>query len=292
VSTAPLPRRGVHRLSSGGFLVPDGGTARVIEIPESGSPDAEWHRRQNRALPGYLHEIETVPPELQQLYEFFSWYIAFALLNGRCKRILDIGCGVGTYLPSYIRPLANLLALHGIQYVGLDPIDQNAAGREYLFIRGRIEDLPFVLEGDFDLFLFATSLDHVEDTSRAADAVSKLAAPGSLGIFWVGLHDPALVAEELGRKWFGRLYSSLNPVSFLLRAALVIAVMLRRYPDMIRRAWRLRRGIPLDNLHFAYFTRANIRSHLERFGEVRDLTHVVGTNSAFATVEIGGDRPR
>jgi hypothetical protein len=176
--------------------------------------------------------------------------------------------------------------------VGLDPIDENLSTRDYPFICGRIEDLPPVLEGEFDLFLLATSLDHLEDTARAADAVRKLSAPRALGIFWFGLHDPAVVAEELGRKWFGRLYSSLNPLAFLARAAIVVAVMARRYPDMVQRARQLRRGVPLDRFHFSYFTRSNVRSHLEHFGEVRDLTHIAGTNSSFATVDIRGDRSR
>jgi SAM-dependent methyltransferase len=282
----------MYRLSPEGFVRSDGVATRTIRVPEGGLAGAEWHWRQDQAVPGYLHEIEAVPPDMQHLYSLFSWYIATALLEGHCKRILDIGCGIGANLPPYVRPLGSSLASRGIEYVGLDPIDQNVSGRAYPFVCGRIEDLPSVLEGEFDLFLFATSLDHLEDTARAANAVRRLSAPRALGLFWFGLHDPSVVAEELGRKWFGRLYSSLNPLAVLVRAALVVAVMARRYPDMIQRAWRLRRGLPMDKFHFSYFTRSNVRSHLEHFGEVRDLTHVTGTNSSFATVDIRGDRSR
>jgi SAM-dependent methyltransferase len=292
MSTHPRARESTYRLSQAGFVRSDGFATRTIQVAGSASAGTEWHHRQSQALPGYLHEVEAVPVEMQHLYSLFSWYIAAALLEGHCQRILDIGCGIGVNLPPYVRPLQDSLVSRGIQYVGLDPIDQNLSGRDYPFICGRIEDLPPVLEGEFDLFLFATSLDHLEDTARAAEAVRKLSAPRALGIFWFGLHDPSVVAEELGRKWFGRLYSSLNPLVFLVRAALVVAVMARRYPDMVRRARQLRHGIPLDRFHFSYFTRSNMLPHLEHFGEVRDLTHITGTNSSFAAVEIRGDRSR
>jgi SAM-dependent methyltransferase len=278
----------MYKLSPRGFLRPDGTETRIIRASDAEPGTAEWHNRQAQALPGYVHELGAVPHETQRLYELFSRYIAFALLEMRCSAILDVGCGIGKRLPPYVRPLGQTLASNRIIYVGLDPLGQNLNGREYPFVCGRIEDLPLVLEAQFDLFIFATSLDHIEDTSRAAAAVRKLAAPRALAVFWVGLHDPQLVAEELGSKWLGRLYSSLNPLLFLYRVALVVAVMVRRYPDMVRRAWRLRGGLPLDNLHFSYFTRSNVHHHLRHFGEVRDFTHVPGTNSAFATVEIRG----
>ncbi len=282
----------MYRLSPTDFLGPDGKKTPVIQVAEVGSRSADWDRRQSLALPGYLHEIDAVHPETQQLYGLFSQYIAFALLKGRGTKILDVGCGIGVRLPPYVRPLEPVLVSLGIQYVGLDPMNQNLNGRDYPFVCGRIEDLPSILETKFDVFLFATSLDHIEDTARAAGAVRKLSTERALGVFWVGLHDPEIVAEELGRKWFGRLYASLNPLLFLLRAALVIAVMARRYPDMVRRRWQLRRGAPLDKLHFAYFTRSNVRFYLQHFGEVLDFSHVPGTNSAFATVEICGESPR
>jgi SAM-dependent methyltransferase len=282
----------LYKLSPRGFLNPDGTETRWIYTAAAGSASAEWNRRQSTALPGYEHELNAVPAETQRLYDLFSWYIARALLDSGHRRVLDVGCGIGSRPPPYVRPLEAAFASRGVGYVGLDPVVQNVSGRDYPFICGRIEDVPPVLDDRFDVFLFSTSLDHVEDTARAAAAVRKLAAERALGVFWLGLHDPALVAEEMGRKWFGRLYSSLGPLTFLWRAALIVALMVRRYPDMVRRARNLERGVPLDNLHFAYFTRASVRPHLERFGEVRDFTLVPGTNSAFATVEIRGEAAR
>lgn len=284
--------RASYKLSPRGFLRSDGAETRVMHATGPGSGSAEWDRRQSIALPGYERELDAVPAETQRLYDLFSWYIARALLDRDHCRILDVGCGIGSRLPPYVRPLEAVFASRGVCYVGLDPVEQNVTGRDYLFICGRIEDVPSVLEDRFDLFLFSTSLDHIEDTASAAAAVRKLSEERALGVFWLGLHDPAIVAEEIGRRWFGRLYSSLAPLTFLWRAALIVALMLRRYPDMVRRARNLERGAPLDNLHFAYFTRSSVRSHLERFGEVRDLTHIPGTNSVFATVEIRGQSLR
>jgi SAM-dependent methyltransferase len=283
----------VYKLSPRGFLRPDGSETRAMHATgAAGAGSAEWGRRQHMALPGYEHELDAVPAETQRLYDLFSCYIARALLDGGYRRLLDVGCGIGSRLPPYVRPLEGAFAARGIAYVGLDPVEQNVSGRDYPFICGRIEDVPCVLDDRFDLFLFSTSLDHVEDTGRAAAAVRELSAERALAVFWLGLHDPALVAEEMGRKWFGRLYSSLNPLAFLWRAALVVALMLRRYPDLVRRARNLERGVPLDSLHFAYFTRASVRLHLERFGAVRDFMLVPGTNSAFAAVEIRGAAAR
>jgi len=282
----------VYKLSPGGFLGSDGIETRAIRAASAGAGSVEWERRQSTAIPDYVDELEAVPAETQSLYQLFSWYIARALLESGSCRVLDVGCGIGKRLPSYVRPLEAAFASRGIGYIGLDPVERNLSGRDYPFICARIEDVPSMLDERFDLFLFATSLDHVEDTGRAAAAVRALATERALGVFWLGLHDPDLVAEQMGRKWFGRLYSSLNPFAVLWRAALVVALMARRYPDMVRRAQQLKRGTPLDDLHFAYFTRANAHLHLARFGTVRDFALVPGMNSAFATVEIHGTSAR
>jgi SAM-dependent methyltransferase len=276
----------LHKLTPSGFQRPDGTETRVVRITGRQPVGAEWHRRQAEALPGYVDELDAVPDEVQRLYALFSCYVARALLDREGIAILDVGCGIGTRLPPYIRPLRDGLESRRMLYVGLDPIEINADKREYPFICGRLEDVPSALDARFAAFVFATSLDHLEDTAVAAGSVRALAAPRAVAIFWIGLHDPRIVAEELGRKWFGRLYASLNPLVFLLRAAQVGAVMLRRYPDMIRRAWKLRRGVPLDKLHFRYFTLSDVFDHLGRFGKLRDFTLVPGTNSAFATVEV------
>jgi SAM-dependent methyltransferase len=246
----------------------------------------EWDRRQSTALPDYLRGQEEVTTENQQLYELFGWYLACAVLKGGTKKILDVGCGIGSRHPPYMQALESTLAANQVMYVGLDPLAENTSGRDYPFICGRIEDVPSVLDDRFDMFLFSSSLDHLEDTDRAAAAVQELAADRAVGVFWIGLHDADLVGGALGQKWFARLFSSLNPVLFFARAVAVAGVIARRYPDLVRRAWRLKTGVPLDNLHITYFTRSNVRSHLERFGELRDLTHIPGTNSVFATVAI------
>jgi hypothetical protein len=119
-----------------------------------------------------------------------------------------------------------------------------------------------------------------------ADAVRRLAARRAQCIFWIGLHDASLIGEEIGRKWFSRLFESLNPFAFVSRALQVNAVMLYRYSSVLRRAWSLRKGAPLDDLHFHYFTRVNVRDALAWFGAIRQVMEVPGSASMFATVEV------
>jgi SAM-dependent methyltransferase len=275
----------MYSISDAGFVDSNGRLSRSIDLGRDEASGA-WQRRQDNALPGYRHELSETQPVLQKLYRSFSWYIATAILQSRPASILDVGCGISSRHPPYIEPLRGMLQSHGILYTGLDPMCEAESAREYFFVRGRVEDAPEQIEHRFGMFLFSTSLDHFEDLDQVARAVRRLAARGARCVFWIGLHDPALVAGEIGRKWFSRLYQSMNPAAFLGRALIVNAVMLYRYPSMLARWRALRRGAPLDELHFHFFTRDNVRDALARFGEIRDLADVPGTSSIFATVDV------
>jgi hypothetical protein len=114
--------------------------------------------------------------------------------------------------------------------------------------------------------------------------VSSLASDNAVLIFWVGLHDPSLVAEQVGAHIFRRLYASLHPVLFLLRyleAGFKIPI---NYLRLLMRRARLIAGKPLDDLHFHYFTERNLLPCLKMFGEIEQYLCVPGTNSVFVSV--------
>ena len=276
----------MYKLSTTGFVRPDGRATRVIMAGGAGSGGEKCDARQRAALPGYLRELDAVTPETQRLYQLFGWYLACAVLTGGGKKILDVGCGIGTCYPPYVRPLEHALGANRIMYVGLDPMPENATDRGYPFICGRIEDVPSVLEDRFDVFLFATSLDHFEDTAAVARAVRQLAAEHALALFWIGLHDVAIVAEQIGGAVFQRLFASLAPAGFCARYARAALQELKAYLSLRKRQAKLDAGKALDDLHFHYFTQANVGAVLRLFGELQDVLRVPGTNSMFATVLI------
>lgn len=140
---------------------------------------------------------ETIHEESESLCTLFRGYIASAIISKFCDKsikILDLGCGISRTVPRYIGNLAQRFT-----YVGLDPIDIHRE-REYLFILGTVEALPLHLATEFDLFVFATSLDHLENIPRVAGAIRQIAGRNALGIFLVGLHDTRLIAEKAGRE--------------------------------------------------------------------------------------------
>jgi SAM-dependent methyltransferase len=92
--------------------------------------------------------------------------------------ILDVGCGPQA-LPVYLR---------GFQLdrvAGLDPLP-GAAERRFEFRQGIAEFLPWA-DSQFDVVLFATSLDHVLSLEKTLEEVHRVLRPGGKCIVWAGL---------------------------------------------------------------------------------------------------------
>ncbi|MEW5942676.1 MAG: hypothetical protein AB1710_02340 [Pseudomonadota bacterium] len=266
-----------------GFVDGNGVTYRYAEL-QGTDPDAAWVSLQDASIEEYLNQDSMIPAEIQTLYELFDGFIASVLSGKRKQRILDVGCGIRSNWPPYVRSLQIGQAATSNVYVGLDPLKHNMSGRQYPFIAGRLEDLPGTLNARFDAFLFSTSLDHFQDIRQCAAVISSLANPGAVSIFWIGLHDPAIVAEQVGAHVFRKIFASLHPVRFLwryLEAGFRVPVT---YIRLLARRSKLLTGKPLDNLHFHYFTERNLRPALELFGEVERYLQVPGTNSVFVCV--------
>lgn len=269
-----------------GFINVDGEIRRYIELISASQPEKAWQECQDASLGEYLDHTEKVPAEIETLYDLFDCFISACLTDRRDQKVLDVGCGIRNGWPHYAESLRKGMSVTGNVYVGLDPISHNLEKRDYPFVAGRLEDLPGTLAHPFDIFLFSTSLDHFQDLSVTAKALLSLAHPGALAIFWVGLHDHTLIAEKEGARMFQRLYGSLHPLRFIPRLLETIVKIPLKYLKLLRRGRDMRSGVPLDKLHFHYFTRKSLAETLLLFGKVERYLQVPGTNSVFVCVRM------
>lgn len=240
--------------------------------------------RQDAAIEEYLDHNAMVPVEIQTLYGLFDGFIAACLAGRREQRILDVGCGIRSDWPHYARSVLQGQSDSGNAYVGLDPLNYNLATREYPFVAGRLEDLPGTFSVPFDVFLFSTSLDHFRDLEKVAQIVSDLASKHALCIFWIGLHDQTMVAEQVGAHIFRKLFASLHPLRFLWHYIEAVLKIPLRYLWLLKRRAQLLAGKSLDDMHFHYFTERNLHPILASFGKIERYLHVPGTNSVFICV--------
>ena len=276
-----------HRaqLADASFRLANGTTSRRLTL-DGPAADPEWAAKQAEALPHYESDIDRPPAAVEALYREFENYIARFLYGRRDLAVLDVGCGIGATLPPYAGLFAPGRSTVENVYVGLDPF-AGAAVRAYPFVQGRLEDLPGAIEPAFDVFLFATSLDHIRSLDDTAAAVRKLARPGAHAIFWVGLRDSALLGRTLGATHLQPLFADLEPIAFLGRwLKLALYDLPRHYAYFYRQNRRLRHGRPLDRLHFHYFTSGTVDRALRPFGEVIDRFAPPGSADLFATVRL------
>lgn len=273
-----------------GFVSATSKVRRFIELTPASDPEKAWVERQDASVDEYLDHTEIVPDEIETLYDLFDCFISASLTGRREQKVLDVGCGIRSDWPHYVRSLHHGMPVTGHVYVGLDPMSHNLDKRDYPFVAGRLEDLPGTLTNPFDVFLFSTSLDHFQDLTLTARTVHSLASPGALAIFWVGLHDQSLVAEHVGAQIFQKLYASLHPLRFLARYITTIMKIPAKYLWLLRRQRDMQSGVPLDKLHFHYFTEKSLRETLPLFGQVERYIHVPGTNSVFVCVRMPSPR--
>lgn len=276
----------MYTLTPAGFCDDQRGIDHYLVLSGRGA-DPEWEYKQRSSMAEYLEQVQIIPPETKTLYHLFDGFIAAAISGQRGLRILDVGCGIQPDWPIYVSSLQVAQPLTGNVYVGLDPIPYMADKRSYPFICGRMEDLPGKLDGKFDTFIFATSLDHFENVPALASVVKSMASEHATCIFWVGLHDPRIVAEQAGVKVFAGLFQSLRPARFLPKWLMAVAQMLLSYyPQLLLRRSRLLKGRKLDNLHYCYFTEQSVQDYFRLFGDVGLSLRIPGTNSMFAVVRV------
>lgn len=113
-------------------------------------------------------------------------------VEGKHRRILDVGCGAGqTLIGSKLPETAFAVGLDN-DHSALSLGKQFSAGID--FVRGRGETLPFK-NGTFDLVICRVALPYMH-ISRALSEMSRVTTPG--GDLWLVLHPLSLTVKELG----------------------------------------------------------------------------------------------
>jgi len=251
--------------------------------------ESEWQKMQAASAEDYhiTHSQNGLNEYIREMFKLFNCYISASIQkyltqdepNHRFS-ILDIGCGTYKKIPLYIDFLASKYI-----YVGLDPFNGNN-DREYLFINSRVEDIWAIIDHTFDVFIFSTSLDHIENPKEAYLSLKKVARKGSICLFFVGLHDVEVVAKQLGIKLLKKVPQNLKFSSFLPVYLKSMVRIPKYFISLKKRDFKLKNNIRLDNKHFHYFTSVNILNYLDYFGEIIDISRPPNTNALFACVRL------
>lgn len=274
-----------YRLKDGIFIGDDRETKTIHINTEQQSQS--WLEKQNASVEEYkiAHTREGISTRSKCLYRLFGAYIndfVYSTYGDVAINILDVGCGTFTELPPYIKGNEKQT------YIGLDPEGTNPE-RDYLFVQGMIEDLHMHLHDDvkFNIFLFSTSLDHIEDIEECANSIRKVAEQPSYCIFFLGLHDVEIVAEQWGGGIFKRIYRDMEigKVTIRLIKGTLISMPLSFRSAYIRNKKLIEKS-PLDDKHFHYFTLNNIYDYMNIFGDIVDSIIIPGSNAMFITVKM------
>lgn len=269
-----------------GFFVSNDGKARVINTITEFSSNL-WLEKQKTSVEEYkiTHTESGIDFKTKDIYKLFNAWInnfIFLTYGDSPINVLDVGCGIWKDIPPYIKETKK-----SITFVGLDPEIINPP-REFLFINGMIEDLHKYLHETvkFDVFLFSTSLDHIENIEYCADSLRKVAAQPSYCIFFLGLHDVKFVAEKKGADIFGYVCQDSEIGKMFVRSVKCAIQCMLYFKIMIMRNKKMRKKIPLDNKHFHYFTLENVCDYMNNFGEIVDRLIIPGSNVIFITVKM------
>ncbi len=275
-----------YRLENGAFITRDGKTKTIHINAEQHS--RSWLDKQNASKEEYkvTHTKEGISTRSRNFYRLFNTYInnfIYITYGDAAINVLDVGCGTFTGSPPYIRETKQT-----VTYIGLDPENLNP-DRDYLFIQGKIEDLHMHLHEDvkFNIFLFSTSLDHIENIEECAKSIREVAEQPSYCIFFLGLNDVKIVAEQMGGGIFKQIYQNMEIGKVIIRLikSTLISMPLS-FKSMYMRNKNLMEKRPLDDKHFHYFTLNNICDYMNIFGDVIDSVIIPGSNAMFITVKM------
>lgn len=112
------------------------------------------------------------------------------------KRVLDIGCG----------PRGSLeWAESAAERVGLDPLVERYRSlgidaHNMQYVASGAENIPFT-DSYFDIIATFNSLDHVDDVEAAIKEMTRVTAPGGIGLVIVEVNHPATATEPHCLPW-------------------------------------------------------------------------------------------
>jgi SAM-dependent methyltransferase len=185
---------------------------------------------------------------------------------------LDIGCGIHSKLPHYVKNL-NLSF-----FIGIEPIPM-VIDREFYCLAGVLaESLP-IKNNVVDSAIFATSLDHIANASKAINEVLRTMKTDGKLFFWLGVHDPFILAEA---KTYGVVHNHSKGLYKWARILLSPIEHLLFHYSMIKRKNNLLNGKRLDKAHVRYHTVLGIENEFSSYGlEIVQSILVPGSASLF-----------
>lgn len=243
------------------------GNALLFKTQETFSDN--WHRQQAESVDRYVDDDYEADGTLGEL---FGGFIATTLDRG--GPVLDIGCGLHSSLPHYIKHLK----LN--QFLGIEPLPV-LIERDFACLTGvAAENMP--LKSDVaNAAIFSTSLDHIENADVAIREVLRVLKPGAPIYFWLGIHDPHIIAES---KSFAVVHTHSRGLKKLARIVLAPLEHGHLMWQMHKRKRDLKLGIPLDDAHVRYHTLAGVEAEMAGYG-LRIVRQVVVPGSPSAFVE-------
>lgn len=156
------------------------------------------HSTHPVGTPEYFNSVSArkyfVEPHIKEFADFSSW---------KGKRVLEIGCGIGTAAQSF--------AQAGARYTGVDLSDESVRiarqraqvlGFDSTFVVGNAEELSSLVQGEFDLVYSFGVIHHTPHPERVLQEARKLiSADGTLKV--MVYHRRSLKAWRLskGRFW-------------------------------------------------------------------------------------------
>jgi SAM-dependent methyltransferase len=251
------------------YLTSDAYRAEGNTLYFTDGPDfsENWIRQQTESIERYEDNSYEADGTLGEL---FGGFVATSL--DRDGIILDIGCGLHPILPHYVKDLQLQ------QFVGVEPLTVKV-NRDFTCLAGVASEKIPLKAGCANAAMFSTSLDHIEDAKSAIQEVLRVLKPGAPLYFWLGVHDPSILAES---KTFGVVHNHSRGIKKAAR--ILLAPLEHAYLGyhMWKRGRDLRAGLPLDNAHVRYHTLATVDNELESYGlRVVRQTTVPGSASTF-----------
>lgn len=211
----------------------------------------EWQRQQSESVERYLDDSYEADGTLGEL---FGGFVAATL--DRNGPVLDIGCGLHRVLPHYVKDLALP------QFIGVEPLT-TPIPRDFSCLAGVTAEAIPLRDNVANAAIFATSLDHIENAPAAIAEVLRVLKPGSPLYFWLGVHDPFILAEC---KTFGNVHNHAQGWRKWARIFAAPIEHLHLLRAMKRRAADLANGTPLDTAHVRYHTVAGIDAEMADYG--------------------------
>lgn len=243
--------------------------AQSVDHPETDlAASSEWKRQQDESIGRYQDDSYEADGTLGEL---FGGFIAATL--DRDGPVVDIGCGLHPILPHYVKHLALQ------QFIGIEPLSI-IVDRGFICLAGVMAEQIPLKSGVANAAIFATSLDHIEDAPGAIKEVLRVLKPGAPLYFWLGVHDPHILAEA---KTFGVVHNHSRGLRKWTRIFLAPYEHLHLWRAMKRRERDLSNGVKLDNAHVRYHQMKTIDDEMAGYGlQIVRRVLVPGSSSAFA----------